>query len=290
MAIINDKKEQELLKQSGRILASCLIHLGKLIKPGISAGDLNRFSIEFITKHGATPPFLGYMGFPHALCTSVNNEVVHGLSGDEKILKEGDLVSLDLGVDFKGLITDSARTYLVSSTGIYDDQEFYDQYSKPVNSKQLFSANKDTATIESKLMLLIRTKESLNRAIKAVKSSGRIGDIGAAVSNYIENFGYGNVSALGGHGVGRSVHEPPYIPHFGKQGQGSLLVENMVIAIEPMITMGGGKVKFVADKKYGWDEVFTSDYSLAAHFEDTLIITKKGCEAITQIEENDLLN
>jgi len=289
MSIISDKTEQSNLRQSGRILASCLIHLGRLIKPGMSAGELNRFSIDFIKKNGGTTPFLGYGGFPHALCTSINHEVVHGLSNDEKIFKVGDVVGLDLGVDFKGLITDSARSFLVMENGAAELSEVYDEYAKPATSKQLFSANKDTASAETKMKLLVRTEESLTRAMNILKAGSRVGDIGSAISSYVNTFGYGNVSALGGHGVGRAVHEPPYISHIGKKGIGALLVENKVIAIEPMITLGGGKIKFVADKKYGWDEVQTTDYSLAAHFEDTILITKKGCEVMTRIQKEDLI-
>lgn len=290
MSIISDKSEQANLRQSGRILASCLIHLGRMIKPGVSAGDLNRFSINFIKKNGGSTPFLGYGGFPHALCTSINHEVVHGLSSDEKIFKVGDVVGFDLGVDFKGMITDSARTYLVTENGAADLSEVYSEYAKPVASKQLFSANIDTASVETKMKLLVRTQESLTRAINVIRAGCRVGDIGDAIGNYINIFGCGNVSALGGHGVGRSIHEPPYIAHTGKKGVGGLLVENKVIAVEPMITLGGGKVKFVADKKYGWDEVQTTDYSLAAHFEDTILITKKGCEVVTRILSEDVLS
>lgn len=289
MSIISDKKEQEYLKHSGLILGSCLIQLGKLLKPGISAGELNRFCIDFIKKHNATPPFLGYTGFPHALCTSINHEVVHGLSNDEKIFKVGDVVSFDLGVNFKGFITDSARTFLVSETGTTDISDVYEEFCKPEISKQFFSASPDTASTEAKEKLIVRTETSLIKALNSIKAGSRIGDIGAAVENYVSGFGYGNVTALGGHGVGRAVHEPPYIANAGKKGTGNLVVENMVLAIEPMITMGGGKVKFVSDKKYGWEEVVTTDYSIAAHFEDTILVTKKGCEVITRIDDKDLL-
>jgi methionyl aminopeptidase len=289
MSIISDKIEQSNLRQSGRILASCLIHLGNMIRPGMSAGELNRFSIDFIKKNGGTAPFLGYGGFPHALCTSLNHEVVHGLSSDEKIFKIGDVVGLDLGVDFKGMITDSARSFLITENSAADLSKVYEEYAKPVVSKQLFSANIDTASDETKMKLLVRTQESLTRAINILKAGCRVGDIGSVVGNYVNTFGYGNVSALGGHGVGRAVHEPPFIAHNGKRGVGALLVENKVIAIEPMITLGGGKIKFVVDPKYSWDEVQTTDYSLAAHFEDTILITKKGCEVITRVLSEDLI-
>jgi methionyl aminopeptidase len=289
MSIISDKKEQEYLKQSGLILGSCLIHLGKMLKPGMNAGELNRFCIEFIKKHNATAPFLGYTGFPHTLCTSVNHEVVHGLSNDEKVFKIGDVVSFDLGVNFKGFITDSARTFLVTETGSADLSAVYEEYSKPQTSKQFFSASPDTATVESKEKLIVRTETSLIKALNAIKAGSRLGDIGAVIQNYVAGFGYGNVTALGGHGVGRAVHEPPYIANIGKKGTGNLIVENMVLAIEPMITMGGGKVKFVPDKKYGWDEVNTTDYSIAAHFEDTILVTKQGCEIVTRVNEKDLI-
>jgi methionyl aminopeptidase len=289
MSIISDKTEQSNLRQSGRILASCLIHLGNMIKPGMSASKLNSFAIDFIKKNGGTTPFLGYGGFPHALCTSINNEVVHGLSNEEKIIKIGDVVSLDLGVDFKGMITDSARSFLVGSDGSLGLSSVYEQYSKPEISKQLFSANHETASDETKMKLLVRSQESLSRAIAVIKAGCRVGDIGFAISDYVNIFGYGNVSALGGHGVGRAVHEPPYIAHTGKKGTGSLLVENKVIAVEPMITLGGGNVKFVNNKKYNWEEVLTADYSLAAHFEDTILITKKGCEVMTRISVQDLI-
>ncbi len=289
MSILNDKKEQEYLRRSGQILASCLIHLGEMLKPGQNAAELNQYCLDFFKKYDAKAAFLGYMGFPHALCTSINQEVVHGLSTKNKVFKVGDVVSFDLGVYYKGLITDSARTFLVTKDGSSDLSGVYTEYSKPEISKQFFSATSQTATDEAKQKLIIRSETSLLKAMAAIKAGARIGNIGAAVSGYISNYGYGNVTALGGHGVGKAVHEPPYIANIGKKGTGNLLVENMVLAIEPMITMGGGNVKFVPDPVFKWDEVITTDHSVAAHFEDTVLITKKGCEVVTRITSAEIL-
>jgi len=289
MSIISDKKEQDSLRRSGLILGSCLIHLGEMLKPGVNAAELNLYCLDFFKKYDAKAPFLGYMGFPHALCTSVNHEVVHGLSDKTKVFKVGDVVSFDLGVYYKGFITDSARTFLVTTSGSDDLSHVFDEFSQPETTKQFFSATSQTATEIAKQKLIVRTETALIKALDAIKAGARIGDIGAAVGGYVSGFGYGNVTALGGHGVGRAVHEPPYISNIGKKGTGNLLVENMVLAIEPMITMGGGKVKFVPDPIFKWDEVVTTDHSIAAHFEDTILVTKKGCEIITRIPKEQVL-
>ena len=302
MAIISDKIEQEHLKYSGRILASCLLHLEKMLKPGLKAEEINLFSEKFIRSYEAVPPFLGYYGFPHSICVSINDEVVHALAED-KILQAGDLVSLDLGVAYKELYTDAARTFLITEDGI-DEQsttdflellnsiEFKASFpaEKSFGRPSFFGANVHTASREDKLKLIQATHLGLFEGIRPLKSGSKVGDIGQAVNDWIKFYGYGNVTALGGHGVGRSLHEEPYIPHVGKKGSGKLLIENLVIAIEPMITMSDGRnVKFEAKNKYKWDVVKTSDSSLACHFEDTVILTKKGHQILTRVDKTEIL-
>jgi methionyl aminopeptidase len=302
MAIIASTSEQALLIQSGRILVSCLLSLEKILRAGVTAEEVNDFAHHFILRHEAQPAFLGYSGFPHSICVSVNQEVVHGLA-EKKTFMSGDLVSLDLGVDFKGFFTDAARTFLITDTGIHHesgteflrtmDADFFKQnFSGQMNfgKPSFFGANQATATTKDKLNLIQATYLGLEFGLKSLHPRAKVGDVGQAVNDWIKTFGYGNVTALGGHGVGRAVHEKPYISNKGKKGEGARLVENLVLAIEPMITMSDGRnVKFVADNKFNWDVVVTGDNSLACHFEDTAILTKKGMKIITRVDSDQIL-
>jgi methionyl aminopeptidase len=258
MAILKNQEDLKNLRHSCLILMSCFYHLGNMLRPGISAGELDRFATDFIRKHGGEPSFLGYNGFKYALCTSINNEVVHGLSNDEKIIPNNCIVSLDLGAIYKGMFSDSAKTYIVGEVS--------------ENTKKLVET----------------TEKALFEGIKKIKAGNRTGDLGYAINNVAKKAGFGNVLELGGHGVGYAVHEEPFIQHSGLPGKGARLFENQVIAVEPMFTMGSGKVDFDETAKDGWT-VRTQDNSISAHSEHTILVTKKGCEVLTDIPVEKLL-
>jgi methionyl aminopeptidase len=258
MAILKNNQDLENLKYSCRILMSCYEHLEDMLRPGISASELDDFAIKFIRSYDAEPSFLGYQGFGYALCTSVNNEVVHGLSNKDKIIPDNSLVSLDLGVVYKGMFSDSAKTFVLGDV--------------------------PTAAIK----LVEKTEMALMEGIKTVKAGKKIGDIGFAINQVAQKNGLGNVLDLGGHGVGYAVHESPFIMNSGRQGVGATLFENQVIAIEPMFTLGSNGVDFDESTSDGWT-VRTSDGSLSAHFEHTVLVTKKGHEILTIIEKDQVL-
>ncbi|NTW49201.1 MAG: M24 family metallopeptidase [Chlorobiales bacterium] len=287
MSVISNAHDIEKLRHSGRILASCCYHMEELLRPGTSAADLNTFCTEFIRGHDAEPSFLNYSGFPHALCFSNNAEVVHGVCAPEKILKVGDMISLDLGVNYKGLFSDIAVTYIITENGV--DRSCKAHFTD-LSKDDALEDDAIPSELKQKRELLEATQKALAKGIAAVHAGAKTGDIGYAVGTYLTKRGFGNVTELGGHGLGYKVHEPPYISHVGKKGTGTLLLENEVIAIEPMVTMGkSGKVKFVSNKRYGWDEVFTRDGSVASHFEHSLFVTKNGCDIITRIRQEDVL-
>ncbi len=256
--IIKTKEEIEILREGGKRLAEILKKIAEKVAPGISTQELNDFAENLIRKGGDEPAFLNYKPegaprpYPASLCVSVNNEVVHGIPSKTKILKEGDIVSLDLGIKHRGLFTDSAITVPVG--------------------KITRNAQK----------LLNDTKESLMIGIAEARAGQRVGDIGYAIESFLQNKNtakkYGIVRELSGHGVGRAIHEDPYIPNFGKKGTGEMLREGMVIALEPMVNLGGDDVIFDDD---GYT-VRTADASISAHFEHTILITDKEAEILTQ--------
>ena len=263
MAIITDKQELENLKYSCRILMSAFHHASDWIKPGVSCGEINRKVESFMRKHGGIPSFLNYgsggLGpYKYAICLSINDEVVHGIAPDNKIIPENGLIKLDMGVNFKGSFSDSARTYIVGDV--------------PENAKKLVEV----------------CNESLLRGIAVLKDGAKVGDIGHAIDSYVKQFGFGNVEGLGGHGCGRKVHEPPFIPHMGKRGSGPRLSENQVICIEPMLTIGSSDVITDNTAADGWT-IRTIDGSWAAHSEHEILITKKGYEILTDIKIEDIL-
>ncbi len=260
MAILKSKDDLEKLRFSCRITASCLHHLKSLVKQGVSAKILDDFARSFFLKYDAVPSFLNYSGlssrpFQFALCTSINEEIVHGFSSVDKIIPNNSVVGLDLGCNYKGLFSDAAISVIV---GKVPDE---------VN------------------MLVENTKKALWDGIKTVKSGVRVGDIGFAVNRVAKKYKYGNVYELGGHGVGYSVHEDPFIPNQGQKGQGVRLFENQIICIEPMFNLGHDEVDFMDD---GWT-VKSKDRSLSAHWEHEVIVTKNGCEVLTHIEKDDIL-
>lgn len=253
--IINTEKEIAALRRGGRILAEVLAQLADMVVPGVDAADLNIEAQKLIAERGAAPLFLGYQPegssspYPAALCVSINDEVVHAIPYKGKIIKEGDVVSLDLGVRYEGMCTDSALTV---------------------------AAGQASARAQK---LIAVTNAALYEGIAVVRAGARIGDIGHAISRYVEQEGFSVVRELAGHGVGHHAHEEPMILNFGKKGTGEPLVAGMAIALEPMVTEGGWSIKTDTD---GWG-IRTMDGSLAAHFEHTLLVTESGCEILTKI-------
>lgn len=250
MTVVKNPQEIEMMRKSGQILATVFVELRKKVEVGISAKELSEIAKKEIRALGGQPSFLGYQGFSDVLCVSLNSEVVHGIPSKHKIIKEGDIVSLDLGVTYGGMITDSAFSVIAGNTA-------------DPRLKQLLSF----------------TEQSLSAGIDVVKDGVAIGDISAAVEAVLAQKNYGIVRDLVGHGVGHQVHEEPNIPNYGHKGSGPHLKAGMTIAIEPMATLGGDEVYVASD---GWT-VMTRDKSLAAHFEHTILITSDGAEILTTI-------
>ncbi len=262
MIIIKTPEEIEILREGGKRLATVLYKTGEAVKPGISTKDLDDYAFKLIKEMGDEPAFLNYKpegadsAYPASLCVSVNEEVVHGIPSKDKILKEGDIVSLDLGLKHKNLYTDMAITV-------------------PVGKISSASAK-----------LLKTTEKALFTGIEAARAGNKVGDISHAVESFVrsqkKNQRYGIVEVLAGHGVGKAIHEDPYIPNFGKKGTGVELVPGMVIAIEPMINAG---TKNVILDKDGYT-FRTADSKRSAHFEHTIFITEKGPEILTKVTKD----
>lgn len=248
MIIIKTPEEIKIMREGSKILATVLKEVEKLIKPGITTIELDRAAEALILKHGAKPAFKGYDDFPYSLCASINEEVVHGLPS-ERILKEGDVIGLDLGVLYKGYNSDMAITMAVGEV-----------------------------SFDTKRLIMV-TKKALKRGIKKVRQGNTIGDIGNTIQRYIEDQGLGVVRDLCGHGIGKELHEDPKIPNFGARHKGEVLKEGMVICLEPMVTMGDWRLKKAKDG-YGYA---TKDNSLTAHFEHTIAVTKNGARVLTEI-------
>lgn len=249
--MIKPKTEEEinLLRENAIIVSKTLAEVGKAVAPGVTTKELNRVAETFIRDNGAIPSFLGFEGFPAAICTSVNDVVVHGFPSDYE-LREGDIVSADIGTLYKGYNGDSAFTFPVGEVD--------------ARTRQLLDV----------------TKESLYKGIGAAVAGARIGDIGYAVQTYAESFGFSVVRELEGHGIGRDMHEDPGVPNYGRQGHGTHLVDGMVICIEPMINMGG-KAVYLA--RNGW-AVQTADHKNAAHFELTVVVRKGQAEQLSTFD------
>lgn len=240
------EEEIELLRINGRITSQALAEVGKVVAPGVTTNELNRVAETFIRDNGAVPNFLNYEGYPAAICASVNDTVVHGFPSDY-VLKEGDIVSIDLGTKFKGYNGDSAFTFPVGEVS------------------------------EDNLKLLRVTRESLYKGIEQAVVGNRTGDIGHAVQSYAESYGFSVVRELEGHGIGTDMHENPGVPNYGKQGHGAKLLDGMTICIEPMINAGGRGVYLARN---GW-AVRTSDHSNAAHFELTVVVRHGKAEQLS---------
>jgi methionyl aminopeptidase len=248
MITIKTKEEIKIIAEGGKILATVIKGLEKMAKPGVTTLELDRAAEALILSAEAKPGFKGYDGFPYSLCASVNENIVHGFPS-EYVLKDGDLLKLDLGVLYKGFNTDSATTVAVGKV-----------------------------SFEAKRLINV-TKKSLRLGIKKAKIGNTVGDIGNTVQRFVEDQGFGVVRDLCGHGIGKNLHEDPKIPNFGKRGGGEKLVEGMVICIEPMVTAGDYNLR-KSDDGYGYA---TRDNSLSAHFEHTLAITKKGPVVLTDL-------
>ena len=249
MIIIKNNKEIDLMRSADRIVAETLLLVEEKVRPGITTAEIDRIAEEFITKHGAKPSFKGLYGFPASLCISVNEQVVHGIPGGY-VLKDGDIVSVDCGAYLNGFHGDAARTFAVGNVSE--------------------EANK----------LIKVTEQSFFKGIEYAKVGNRLTDISHGIQSYIEASGFAVVRDFVGHGIGRVVHEDPDVPNFGKPGRGPKLAQGMALAIEPMVNLGSYKVKTLNDD---WT-VVTSDGSLSAHYENTIVILPDGPEILTLIK------
>ena len=249
MVLPKTEEEIALMRENGILVSKALAEVGKRIAPGVTTNELNKVAETFIRDNGAIPSFLGYDGFPAALCMSVNDVVVHGFPSD-KPLEEGDIVSVDCGTFYKGYNGDSAYTFAV---GEIDPQ-----------TRQLLDV----------------TKQSLYEGIKQAVAGARVGDISHAVQTYAESFGFGVVRELEGHGIGKKMHENPGVPNYGRRGHGPRLIDGMTICIEPMITAGRKDVYLARN---GW-EVHTCDHKKAAHFELTVVVRKGQAQQLSTFD------
>lgn len=249
MIKIKSEREIALLKEAGRIVALCHEEMKKHVKPGVSTWELSKICENLIIENGATPSFKGYGGFPEAVCASVNEVVVHGIPSKKQILKDGDIIAIDIGACYKGYHGDSAWSYTVGKVNEKDQQ------------------------------LMKVTEESLFAGLSVVKEGVHLGDVSHAIESYVKPYGYGIVEEFTGHGVGRELHEEPAIFNFGEPGTGPVLKEGMVLAIEPMINAGTKSVRILKDR---WTTV-TKDGSRSAHFEHTIVVRKDGYEILTKL-------
>lgn len=246
MIIIKTPKEIEIMREGGMILAKVLKKVAEHVRVGITTQELDKLAKEFVFEYQAKPSFEGYKGYPAGLCTSVNEEIVHGIPSKRK-LKSGDIIGLDLGVLYKGYYTDAAITVPVGK-------------------------------VSSKVLRLIKvTKKALEVGIEKVRVGNHIGDIGAAIGQYVEAQGFNVVRNLVGHGVGKHVHEEPQIPNYGRPGTGPEIKVGMTLALEPMVVMGGWQTEQAQD---GWAFI-TKDKSYSAHFEHTVAVTEKAPRILT---------
>lgn len=247
MISIKTPREIELLRMAGKIVGDTHNYLIPFIKPGITTKELDDLAYNYIISQGAIPSFKGYNGYPGSICTSVNEEVVHGIPGNRK-LKDGDIISIDIGACYKGYHGDSAWTYAVG-------------------------------TVKKEVLELMNyTEEALFAGLSVIKEGTRVGDIGYAVSNIANKYNLGVVKELVGHGVGSHLHEDPDVPNYGKQGSGPVLREGMVIAVEPMLNLGTPNIYILDDD---WT-IITADDKPSAHFEHTVLVTKDGYEILTK--------
>ncbi|MGM0406344.1 MAG: type I methionyl aminopeptidase [Bacteroidota bacterium] len=249
MLVYKSQEEIELIRRNNLLVSKTLAEVGKLIKPGATTLELDKRAEEFIRDHGAVPGFLGYGGFPNTLCTSVNDQVVHGIPSDY-VLKEGDIVSVDCGTYMDGYYGDTAYTFPVGE-------------------------------VSDEVMQLLRTtKESLFHGIEQAVEGNRVGDIGYAVQIHAENAGYSVVREMVGHGLGKAMHEAPEVPNYGKRGRGVKLGKGLVLCIEPMINMGA---KYIKQDPDGWT-IRTLDGKPSAHYELAVVVDKGKAEVLSTFD------
>ncbi len=247
MITIKSKSEIEKMREACRITGDALKLLEKHIKPGVSTAHLDKIAYDFIKSKGATPNFLHYNGFPASICASLNDAVVHGIPDKHIVLKEGDIISIDMGAEKDGYNGDAARTYPVGKVS------------------------------DEALDLIEVTKQSFFEGVRYAVHGAKLGDMSSAIQEYVESHGYSVVRDLVGHGIGRKLHEEPSVPNYGRKGRGVKLAEGMTLAVEPMVNAGDYKVAVLDDE---WT-VVTLDGSLSAHYENTILITKGECEILT---------
>ena len=250
MITIKSDREIALMKEAGRITAFAHEQVRKAIRPGISTYELDKIAYNAIISCGATPSFLNYQGYPASICASVNEVIIHGIPSKKKILKNGDIISIDIGAIYHGYHGDAARTHCVGEVK------------------------------EEVKTLVEMTKQAFYEGIKLAKPGNRLSDISHAIGTFAEGLGYGVVKDFTGHGIGQHMHEDPAVPNYGEAGHGPLLKKGMCLAIEPMINLGTYRVKILSD---GWTTV-TTDSKPSAHFENTIVITDDGCEILTKYE------
>ncbi|MBQ7299176.1 MAG: type I methionyl aminopeptidase [Clostridia bacterium] len=249
MIQVKNAAQIAMMRDAGKITGEALAMAGEMVRPGITTKEIDTAIREYITKSGATPSFLNYGGFPASACISINDEVIHGIPSKKKILRDGDIVKIDVGAYYKGYHGDSANTFPVGN-------------------------------VSEEAMTLIRvTKESFLRGIETIGPGSRLGDLGAAVDGYVRQFGFSAVRKFVGHGVGRDLHEAPDVPNYGIAGRGQRIYTGMVIAVEPMINAGTYDVIQLDD---GWT-VKTADGKLSAHYEHTLAVTDNGVVLLTKV-------
>jgi methionyl aminopeptidase len=248
MVYYKTDEEVELIRQNCLLVCKVLAHVGSMLRPGVSGAELDKAAEELIRDHGAVPGFKGYRGFPATLCVSANEHVVHGIPTDKQIFKDGDIVSVDCGVQKNGYFGDAAYTFAIGD--VPDD-----------------------------IMQLLRvTNRSLYKGIEQALVGHRLGDVGFAIQEFVERVhGYGVVRELVGHGLGRNLHEEPEVPNYGKRGKGPILKDGLVIAIEPMVNMGK---KEVVTSRDGWT-VFSKDRKPSAHFEHTVVVRKNKADILS---------
>lgn len=247
MITIKSKSEIEKMRVAGKLTGDALRLVEQHIRPGVSTLELDKIAYDFIKKHGATPSFLHYNGFPASICASPNSWVVHGIPSKDVILKEGDIISIDMGVCKNGYHGDAARTFPVGKI-----------------------------STEAQRLIDV-TKQSFFEGVKHATHGAKLGDLSAAIQEYVEDHGYSVVRDLVGHGIGKNMHEDPNVPNYGHKGKGLKLAQGMTIAVEPMVNAGDWGVVVLDDD---W-AVETEDGSLSAHYENTILITKGECEILT---------
>lgn len=246
--IIKNEKQIEGIIESAKINTAVLDHVAAHIKEGMTTLDIDHLVHDFTIKHGAIPAPLNYQGFPKSVCTSINNEVCHGIPSKDVVLKSGDIINVDVSTILKGYFSDASRMFMIGEVS------------------------------EEARKLVEITKECMQKGIEAVKPWGRLGDVGAAINKYAKENGYSVVRDIGGHGVGLEFHEEPFVSHVSREGTGMLLVPGMIFTIEPMVNIGTARVK--EDKKNGWT-ISTADGKLSAQWENMILVTEEGYEILT---------